>query len=112
MMTVYISGAITDAPDFKDRFKEAEKHLRELGFNVINPAGLQDNVTVGDFTHSDYMNICVALLELSDCVYFLDNWESSGGATAEFQHAHMIGIATVTQDLERIMGERIWEKCK
>ena len=47
-MTVYISGAITDVPDFKDRFKEAEKHLRELGFNVINPAGLQDNVTVGD----------------------------------------------------------------
>lgn len=112
MMTVYISGGITDVPDFKDRFKKAENHLRELGFNVINPAGLQDNVTVGDFTHSDYMDICVALLELSDCAYFLDNWESSGGATAEFQHAQMIGIITITQDLERIMGERIWEKCK
>ena len=108
-MTVYISGGITDVPDFKDRFKEAEKHLRELGFNVINPAGLQDNVTVGDFTHSDYMDICVALLELSDCVYFLDNWESSGGATAEYQYARKIGISSVTQDLERIMGEEIWE---
>ena len=111
-MTVYISGGITDVPDFKERFKEAEKHLRGLGFNIINPAGLQDNVTVGDFTHSDYMDICVALLELSDCVYFLDNWESSGGATAEYQYAHKLGIPTVTQDLERIMGERVWEKCK
>ena len=111
-MTVYISGGITDVPDFKERFKEAEKHLRGLGFNIINPAGLQDNVTVGDFTHSDYMDICVALLELSDCTYFLDNWESSGGATAEYQSAHKLGIPTVTQDLERIMGERVWEKYK
>ena len=29
MMTVYISGGITDVPDFKDRFKKAENHLRE-----------------------------------------------------------------------------------
>ena len=107
-MTVYISGAITDAPDFKDRFKEAEKHLRGLGFNVINPAGLQDNVTIGDFTHYDYMNICVALIELTDCVYFLDGWENSDGSKDEYNYACNIGIPTVTQDEERIMGEEIW----
>ena len=41
-MTVFISGGITDVPDFEEKFREAEKHLMELGFNVINPAGLQD----------------------------------------------------------------------
>ena len=34
MMTVFISGGITDVPDFKERIKEAEKHLRWRGFNV------------------------------------------------------------------------------
>lgn len=111
-MTVFISGGITDVPDFKERFKEAEKHLRELGFNAINPAGLQDNVTVGDFTHYDYMNICVALLELTDCVYFLDGWENSDGSRDEFLYASNLDIPRITQDEERIMGERVWEKCK
>ena len=111
-MTVFISGGITVVPDFKERFKEAEKHLRGLGFNAINPAGLQDNVTVGDFTHYDYMNICVALIELTDCVYFLDGWENSDGSRDEYNYACKIGIPTVTQDEERIMGERVWEKYK
>ena len=111
-MTVFISGGITDVPDFKERFKKAERHLRGLGFNVINPAGLQDNVAVGDFSHYDYMNICVALIELTDCVYFLDGWENSDGSRDEFNYACKIGIPTVTQDEERIMGERVWEKYK
>ena len=34
-MTVFISGGITDVPDFKEKFKAAEKHLREQGFNAI-----------------------------------------------------------------------------
>lgn len=110
MMTVFISGGITDVPDFKEKFKSAEKHLRELGFNVINPSGLQDNVTVGDFTHYDYMNICVALLELSDCVYFLDGWENSDGSNNEFEYAGKMDIPRITQDEERIMGARVWEK--
>lgn len=110
-MTVFISGGITDVPDFKVKFKAAEKRLRELGFNVINPAGLQDNVAVGDFSHYDYMNICVALLELSDCAYFLDGWDKSDGSKEEFFYANKIGIPTITQDEERIVGVQIWEKC-
>ena len=111
-MTVYISGGITDVPDFKERFKEAEKHLRDLCFNVINPAGLQDNVTIGEFTHYDYMNICVALLELSDCAYFLDGWDNSDGSKDEFSYAGDLNIPRITQDEERIIGARVWGKCR
>ena len=110
-MTVYISGGITDVPDFKERFKKAERHLRELGFNVINPAGLQDNVTIGDFTHYDYMNFCIGLLELSDCVYFLDNWEQSDGSKSEMQQARLLNKKIVKEDEERIAGKRVWSGC-
>ena len=110
-MTVYISGGITDVPDFKERFKKAEKHLTGLGFNVINPAGLQDNVTIGDFTHYDYMNFCIGLLELSDCVYFLDNWEQSDGAKSEMQQARLLKMKRVKEDEERIAGKRVWNGC-
>ena len=110
-MTVYISGGITDVPDFKERFKKAERHLRGLGFNVINPAGLQDNVTIGDFTHYDYMNFCIGLLELSDCVYFLDNWEQSDGSKSEMQQARLLNKKIVKEDEERIAGKRVWSGC-
>lgn len=110
-MTVYISGGITDVPDFKERFKNAERHLRGLGFNVINPAGLQDNVTIGDFTHYDYMNFCIGLLELSDCIYFLDNWEQSDGAKTEMRQARLLNKKIVKEDEERIAGKRVWSGC-
>ena len=110
-MTVYISGGITDVPDFKERFKKAERHLRGLGFNVINPAGLQDNVTIGDFTHYDYMNFCIGLLELSDCVYFLDNWEQSDGAKTEMRQTRLLNKKIVKEDEERTAGKRVWSGC-
>ena len=34
-MTVYISGGITDVPDFKERFKKAARHLRGYGADAI-----------------------------------------------------------------------------
>nr|WP_315104212.1 DUF4406 domain-containing protein [uncultured Catonella sp.] len=110
-MTVYISGGISNVPDFKEKFKAAEKHIRGLGFNVINPAGLKDNVMVGDFGYADYMNICLFLLESADCVYMLNGWERSEGAKTERKSAEISMIPIVTEQEEREKGEMVWIKC-
>ena len=36
-MKVYIAGAITNNPRYKERFEEAEKRLISMGHAVINP---------------------------------------------------------------------------
>lgn len=36
-MKVYIAGAITSNPRYKERFEEAEKRLISMGHAVINP---------------------------------------------------------------------------
>ena len=110
-MTVYISGGITDVPDFKERFKKAEEHLRDLGFNVINPAGLQDNVLTGDFDYSFYINLCLLLVELSDCIYMLDGWDKSDGAKEERRNAELVMKEIITEQEEREKGEMVWMKC-
>lgn len=110
-MTVYISGGITDVPNYKEKFKKAENHLRELGFNVINPAGLKDNVLIGNFSYGDYINICLLLLQSSDCVYALDGWEESDGANIERRNAETSMIPIVTALEEREKGEMVWMKC-
>ena len=35
---VYISGGITDVPNFEENFQKAEDELRAAGYAVINPA--------------------------------------------------------------------------
>lgn len=37
-MRVYISGPISNEPDYKAKFAKAEAELKEQGFEVINPA--------------------------------------------------------------------------
>ena len=39
-LKVYISGAITNNPNYKEDFANAEKLLKKHGFEVVNPASL------------------------------------------------------------------------
>ena len=83
MMKVYIAGKITNNHNYKFEFCEAELHLRQLGYNkVMNPA-----VLPAGFTHSEYMHICYAMIDVCHAVYFLDNWKDSVGAKLEHEYA-------------------------
>lgn len=111
-MTVYISGGITGVPNFKEKFRKAERHLRETGFDVINPSGLKDNVLIGGFDYGAYMNICLLLLEAAaDCIYLLDGWEKSDGAKEEKRYAERCMKEVITEQEEREKGEMVWMKC-
>ena len=82
--TIYISGKITGNPTFQDDFAEAVLKLREQGYtHIINPCCL----SVLDLDYEQYMNIDYAMIDVSDEVYFLKNWEDSHGSQREYMYA-------------------------
>lgn len=83
---VYISGKIT-GEDFIDtlvKFERAEKYLKELGYDVINPLKIATNMP--EFIRTDYgwiMLIDKALLRKANRIYMLKDWKYSNGAKEE-----------------------------
>jgi hypothetical protein len=81
-LKVYIAGPITGTDDYKERFEAAEKHLRNLGAKPMHSANLPQG-----FTHSEYICICRAMIDVCEAVYFLENYMDSEGALMEFTYA-------------------------
>ena len=78
-MTVYIAGKMTGLPDLgKAAFSHAESMLTALGYKVINPAWLGD-----DLPKKFYMPTCLTMLAQADALVLLDGWDKSPGARLE-----------------------------
>lgn len=85
MKRLYVAGPMTGLPDFNyPAFHSAAAQLRELGFDVENPA---DNPDPPCGTWQGYMRMAVRQLALCDGVVLLPNWHNSKGARAEFRLA-------------------------
>ena len=87
-MKIYISGPISDDPNYKARFFAAESMLRLRGYETINPGKLY--LVANGLEHSQYMKICMKLLRYADGIYLLDGFERSRGAMREYNRAHML----------------------
>lgn len=85
-MIIYISGPITGVLDYKEKFDQAEKQLKEKYPNaeIINPTMI---VLPSSCTHEDYMRIDFMLLDLADAIYMLKGWDLSKGACMERGYA-------------------------
>lgn len=81
-MKIYIAGKITDNPNFKQEFEQAEIKLLEQGYSVLNPSRLPRGLG-----YENYMHICFAMIDVADAVCVLRNWKYSEGAKREYAYA-------------------------
>jgi len=119
-MTVYISGPISGRPDNnKLGFQSAMSRLRELkrtsefrGMKIINPLTNIAKKLDRQFAAKnqkpewvDYMRACIKKLVEADCVFFLDDWAKSDGASIERYIAKRLGIpiADTITELKKIL---------
>lgn len=103
MSSIYISGGITNVPNFKIRFAAAQTTLEDHGYSVVNPVNVHPKICpcLG-FSHTweCYMRYdLIAMLEHCDKVATLDRWELSRGANVELLLAKSLGfkVASVNQ---------------
>lgn len=83
-MKVYISGKITDNPNYEYEFNYAEQRLKAAGFEVVNPTkiGIKKN-----WTWEDYMKHGIRELLDCDAIYQIQGWDDSKGAQLEYEIA-------------------------
>ena len=90
-MKVYISGAITNNPQYKEQFAAAEEILLAAGHTVINPAKNQ-----GD-SYRELINVGLFELMQCDAIYLLRGYENSTGATLEHDYAMTVGLEIIKE---------------
>lgn len=87
---VYISGPMTGLPEFnKPAFDEAERFLRRIGYEPVNPANIHPPERQ---KHSDFMREDLKALLDCDSIYMLDGWQKSPGARIEMEVAAITAI--------------------
>jgi len=79
---LYLSGAITSDPHYREKFADAQMVLEELGYIVINPCILPSNLT-----YEQHMKIDLCFVEAADVICALPDWTKSPGAKIEHYHA-------------------------
>ena len=96
---IYISGPLTDTPDWRERFAAAYARLKEAGWGVVhNPVDISDGVDTAWQAlgkrpkYADYMRADLAMLIRCGAVYMLEGWESSRGAKLELGVAEALGM--------------------
>lgn len=92
MKKIYISGAITNNPNYKEQFAAAEKKLIAAGHQVFNPAH-----NTGD-SYKELIDLGMQQLMASDAIYMLPGHEESTGATLELTYAKAVGIEIIYAD--------------
>lgn len=98
-MKIYISGSISNNPNYKDDFERAEDYLQKEypDAEIINPA-LVNSFLPKSTTYEEYMSMSICMLNMADCVYFWENWQDSKGANREMGYALAKGKKLVFEE--------------
>lgn len=78
---VFLSGKITEDANYKDKFSRVETFFKNKGYIVLNPACLPEGLST-----ADYMRICFAMIDTSDAVVFIDDYDSNSGSSIEHDY--------------------------
>ena len=79
---LYLIGAISSDPHYREKFADAQMVLDELGYIVINPCILPANLT-----YEQHMKNDLCFVETADVICMLLDWNKSPGAKIERYHA-------------------------
>lgn len=82
---VYLSGPITDNPDYQADFARAEQTLIDLGFKVMNPAKLDKKGSKPVWEECIIRDLGYVLL--CDALALLPGWENSASSRIELMFA-------------------------
>lgn len=103
-MIGYLSGPITGHRDYRRRFAKAAAALKEMGYNIINPAAIDDAIPVECMSYEAIMRIDLELLATADYLVQLPGWEDSKGANRELGFA--LGADKIVVTYEALIGGR------
>ena len=103
MKTIYISGPMSNTPNSNlEEFDKAEKQLKQLGFDVLNPHKICEEVNMRFFEmgripeYEDYLKEDILqMLSKCDKVLVLNGWRGSKGAKLEIANAIACGLDVV-----------------
>lgn len=90
IMRVYISGPITNNPDYVKQFEEAENKIKSMGYNACNPVRYANSLREKygrEPTWDEYLKFDLELLADCDAITMLPGWKDSKGAKLENEYA-------------------------
>lgn len=84
---IYLSGPISDNPNFRRMFREAKSILESQGYtDIVNPAELCE-VIPNNYDYDRIMDLCMEMLAESDVLILLPGWRKSHGCGREYGFA-------------------------
>ena len=83
---VYIAGPITGVEKYWEPFEAAADELQAAGFIPLTPTWQPQGLT-----NAQYMRTCIAMIDSSDAVLFLPDWDDSRVARLEWLYCEYIG---------------------
>ena len=100
MKMIYISGPIKNMTDGNiDAFDKAEKQLKELGYDVLNPHKIGEELNIRFFemgripNEEDYLKEdIIQMLSKCENVLVLPGWRHSKGSKLEIANALACGL--------------------
>lgn len=91
MAKIFISGKITDNPNYIEEFKLAEQYLKNefKYYDIVNPCEPEG------LDYRYYIDIGLTKLMHCQVICMLHNWQDSNGACLEHKYAETVGMRII-----------------
>ncbi len=76
--TVYIAGAISSDPNYKEKFRKAQEKIEAMKFRVLSPTFIKEGLN-----YEDYFPLCYGMIDEANYIVIIDY---SKGVGREIQY--------------------------